>query len=671
MTAQTTARKTAEGVPMIGNPMKSKRPAILAAMAAIAALIGCAPTSVPILLTESPSAPEWEEKWTRYGAYYLTDELFVEASFLSNPFVTTPIGKYVVNKKLKILTREGVEQGTLKIPMYSKSIRKARLGAYDSLGAPMKLDTAAIMREYRKSGNLIFPNIVPGCLLEVHLEFNNQEPITVFEHWFSGEIPVAHGRLTFSNLDKYEYEFARYGHMTEAKTGREKPSDRLVYRTWDVRNARPRSRLDFQEEIDAAEPRVGAVLRRFQSMPVIEGWDKLGSRYEEAALKTSFYNSTKKLRLKVDELRKGKSTDDARAQAVFQWVQDNISYKNSRLTAINPDRIMASGQGNMWEITVVLREMFKHLGLRTDVLVTRPRSMGGFDAKFETPLQLAVPLVSVTVGERTLLAFPYSRGAALGEYPTDFSGLAALSLSHKDSTTIPEFASGASYSHSTYRLDLTGPDAGQNLDMELGGYLGFAVRSALLQEEKKEVKDVFQKHLTELGASNSLKSCKVTDQNARGRPIRANLVFTNPNQSVERKGEMQMKLSHLFPVHFASYDTSRATGFKNAQESVMRERVEAAKVPGRKIEARIPCVDTVNPLFKVTCRTEEDDARLVFTREVTLYKVRLGPAEMRVLHPQILELNRTGEARLILRSDAAAKPESADAGAARRNRKRD
>ncbi len=620
----------------------------LAALAALA-LAACAPTSKPVLLREDPAPASQETDWIRYGAYYLTDELFVEASYLENPFIRTTVNTFIVNKKLKILTREGVGRGTVEVPYYGSQMAGRSLGARDSAGRAIKLDTAAIFREYFKSGKIIFPNVTPGCVLEIHLEFRSQTPLTVFEHWFSGGIPVAHGRFTFSHLDKFNYDFAGYGPLNTGKTDREKPAEELQYKTWEVRNAYPRGRLDFQDEIDATEPRVSIVLRQFMDLPIITTWEKLSESYEDAALKPSFFNSTKKLKRKVEELSQGNQGDEEKAQAVFQWVQDNISYRYSGLDGIDPDKVMASGQGNLWEMAVVLREMFKYLGLNTGVLVTRPRSLGGFDPKFETPLQLSMPLVTVDVGKRTLLAFPYARGAALGEYPEDYFGLSALSLTSKDSARVPDLAGDSSYTRSTYRIDAGSPDADQELDMELGGYLAFAVRNALFQEKKDEVKDVFQRILTKLGTSNALKSCQLTDQNARGKPMLAKLTFVNPTQSVEHKGEAQLKLSHLFPLFFTSYDTTRAAGFKNGLETEEMERVEIAKIPGKKLQANIPCRETANALFKVTCRSEETDTRYAFTRSLFIHKVKLNAAEIRALYPGIVELNRIAEARVILR----------------------
>ncbi len=66
-------------------PVRGGRPAPAFANAAWAAaalwaLTGCAPTSVPVLIEDGADA-EADRKWEKYGAYYVVDEIFVEASF--------------------------------------------------------------------------------------------------------------------------------------------------------------------------------------------------------------------------------------------------------------------------------------------------------------------------------------------------------------------------------------------------------------------------------------------------------------------------------------------------------------------------------------------------------------------------------------------------------------
>jgi hypothetical protein len=525
----------------------------------------------------------------------------------------------------------------------------------------VKLDTSAMLSGFRKTGKLVFPKVGPGSLLGIDLEFRSMSAIPAFEYWFSNALPVAHGRFTFSSLEGFHYEYAAYGPAREGNTRMEKPDGRLHYRSWVVKDIAPRGRIDFQEEIDVAEPRVSVVLRSYNDFPVISDWAGLSRKYEETVFKESFFSSSRKLGEKTDAICRGKSGASEKAEAIFAWVSDNITLKTSDLASIDPDRVIASGQGNVWETAAVLKGMFERAGLKAEVLVTRPRSHGGFDPKFETPLQLAVPLVTVNLDGQDRLAFPFARGGALGEYPDDYFGLSALSLRLQDSVSLPPYAGGETYMVSTYRIDPGAPEGEQGMDLELGGYLAYSTRAALYKQARGEVKEVFQKFLGTLGASNALLRCEVSGQDARGKPLAAKLSFRNPNQAIERKGSTLLRLGNLFPARFASYDTSRATGFKSNLAYRAVERIEAVKPAGRKLEADIPCVPAENALFKVACETQDLPDKLVFTREVRMLPAKLNADQMRALYPQILDLNRIREGNLIVRGEEAAAPAAAAA----------
>src|SRR5690606_38685247 len=111
--------------------------------------------------------------------------------------------------------------------------------------------------------------------------------------------------------------------------------------------------------------------------------------------------------------------------------------------------------------------------------ITRPRSHGGFDPAFVSPAQLAVPLVSVRVGNRDLLAFPFVRGADLGEFPVDYMGLQSLSLVGRSAATLPEFVGERSRTRTEIRLDPEDAAAPVRAEVELTGYPAFSIRNSL------------------------------------------------------------------------------------------------------------------------------------------------------------------------------------------------
>lgn len=631
---------------------------------AAAAFQGCAPTSRPILLEGLPEAAEPDRRWVKFGAYYEVDELFVESSFLQSPFVSGPTSRYIVNKRIRILTSAGAEHGTVRIPQYTQSPSVFRISHWDSLGKPLKLSIEPIRAEYVKTGKVVVPNVSAGSVISIRLEFTSLAALNLLEHWFSGPLPVARGRLTFSHLEHWNYASKTYGQVREGSTASSDGPSELAYRSWEVKDALPRSNVNFQEDIDVTEPRVAVAIRSIREQEIWDGWERIADSYEEVALKPSFLNSTRRLRKLVDSLGQGLPGKAEQAKAAFAWVQKNISHQAGPIRAINPDRVISAGKGTLWEMAVVMREMFKHLGLETGLLVTRPRSLGGFDPAFVSPIQLAIPLVTARIGKRNHVAFPWARGAALGEYPADYLGLQTLSLESGSPATLPDPVMDKATTHYAFRLG-GGEGEPVSATLEMGGYVAFAVRQALMDDGKKDVREAYQKLLSRMGTSNALARCEVEGLDRPGRPVKADLAFSNPDQSISRKGETQTRLSHLFTAYFQSYDTTRVAGYRSHLEAEHTEEVKVDKSPDRVLAANIPCRDQVNKLFAATCSVSETPVEYLFTRKVLIRRAGLTAEEMRGLAGEIAELNRIEEATLVWKAPTAALPAPSTPGSAK------
>jgi hypothetical protein len=627
----------------------------LAGVVAALALVGCAPTSKPLLL-EGKANVDLEKKWEKYGAYYLVDELFVESSYLSSPYVSGPANKYIINKKLKILTTEGTKFGTVEIPVYSESTAVFRITHWDSTGKLVSFSTGPVHSAFLKKGKIVFPNVLPGSVLEMYIEFRNSSAVLTLEHWFSGVLPVSKGRFTFSYLDMYKYDFKPYGPLKEGVTNRTDNLKNLTYKSWEITEALPRSRIDFQDDIDVTEPRLSLAIRKFNSQEVFKYWYKISEEYDKYAMTGSYTRRLTKLRKLVDSLKQGKSTDLDKATTAFGWVQKNILFKPDKVRSIVPDKVIASGQGNMWEIAVVMREMFKYLGLESDVLVTRPRSYGGFDSSFVSPIQLAVTLVTVKIGKTSYLAFPWTTGAALGEYPLDYFGLQALSMSNKKIVLLPDFSGVRAYYRNELRINPNEENSQTQMNLESGGYLAFAIRNSLMGQNAKDIEEAYQKNLTVLGRSNALLKCEVQGIEKTGAPVKAKLVFSNPNQIVMHKGQIQLRLSHIFLPFFSSYDTTRSSGFKNHLDIDYSETLRVPKIPGKFLTSSIYCRNISNALFQLSCASEDTPEEFVFKRTVTVNRKKFNTAEIYALASDIQELNQIRESSLNWKSEVVTAP---------------
>ncbi|MBF0430269.1 MAG: hypothetical protein HQK83_03250 [Fibrobacteria bacterium] len=635
----------------------NKRLLVLVALFSFLLLSGCAPMSKPNLLTGDKVSRAMQDKWKSYGAYYNVDELFIETSYLTTPLTSNPVTRYIINKKIKILTNDGAQYGSLKIPVYSRFIKKFNVIVRDSNNIQIPVPVAKLKSMYKKEGKVIIPRVTKGCEIEILIESSTQSPLMFLEHYFSQPIPVKHARFTLSALSKYNYAFNSYGAINRHQKKPVPNKKNLDYYIWNKQQVLPRSRLRYQQGIDVTEPRVSLVMRSYQTsgmygqMDAINSWEDLTEGYKNILLKQSFFKSTSKLRNKVDEITAPFKSQYVKADAIFHWVQENISYVHSRMNPINPDKVIKNGKGNLWEMAVILSEMFKHIKLDPQIYVTRPHSYGGFDMHFITPAVLSVPLVSVTIFNKEYLVFPYSRGAKLGEYPLNFFDLPALSLKTGMPRMLPPSASGPSYKKQHVIVDLTPDELGDSeikINLEYGGVFAYQKRNSFLDMEKKDIAEVFQKYISELGTSNRLKTHNLETLNDRGKALKSSITFSNSQQVISRKGKTQFRLSHIFNAYLTTYDTTRITKVYNGFETDLEESVEFILPTDKKVDFDISCTDVSNSLFTVKCETKNEEGRYLFTRKLTMHKVLLDQARMKRIVPDIRLLNTINDSKLTL-----------------------
>ena len=625
--------------------------------AVLLALINCIPyTKVPAL-SDVPLAPVKTE-WEKYGAYYEYNELFIETTYVWNPFMSGPQTKYVINKRLRILTTDGAKYASVNVQYYAP-ISVFKLAMKDSLGQQVTLNTAKIRSEYDKTGILLFPKVTAGCQLDINIVFSELQSLSYVEYGFYEEIPVLQGKFTFSYLrNKYQYEIKTYGAASERREN-ENPDavmGKFTQCSWLQQNLLPPSRISYMKSIYETEPRVSVVFRKFYTGDLFQSeqeiyttWEKLAESYSNNLLKTSFFQSSSKLRKKAHELTDGLKSDFDKADAVLKWIQENISYKWSYARAINPDKVFEKREGNMGEQTFLLREMFREINVFKDIIVTRARNRGGFDPDFVTPVSLSIPLLIAEIGGKSYIAYPFYRGAKLGEYPSTFFGVKGLSVERKEIAALPEPFSRQWNGTFSYELGLGQDSTAQKLKVTFVDYWAYDVRTDLVAVDKENTKEIFQKMLTNLGLSNALKSCIVQHLDDRGSPLTVEIEFESQGQMIKRKDQKIMKLDHLFGSYFSFYDSSRTSSLTVDLNQVIMEEITIPKKSGISFETHIKCDPISNPLFSVSCQTRETDAEYYFSRTITIKKTEISAEEMRRLYPDIARLKQIEESYLVIR----------------------
>ena len=582
--------------------------------ASAAALIGCSPFSKPDLLLEPATLSAPPPDAEKYGAYFEVDEMFVEVSFFdAGSYYSTPMTKYIINKQMRILSKEGTKYASIRIPRFATSASKFRLSLKDSSGRRIELDSAVLSRQYFDKGIIIFPNVTPGCYLSIDMEFVTTQALTAFEYSFSANIPVKKSRFTFSSLDSYVYDVKTYGAVPPS-VGSTAATKRHTYKSWTMENYAPLPSLEHQAPLDISEPRVSVVMRSAFSRPVYTSWEGLAEEYEKYVLKKSFFASNTKLGKLADSLTRNLPSALQKGNALLHWVQENMSCEPSELRAINLDKVVTSRTGNLWEITVVLREMLERSGIGAEIMITRSRDYGGFDPSFVTPRALSIPLVIARIGSVEYVANPFRRGGILGEYPLSFFDLHGLSLTTKTTRALPQPLSRESLAEYVFSIDMSkgGSEPPHTLDATMKGYLAYYLRFILLPLSSAERKEYFQTMLTSLGNSNALDSCVIENIEASSEPLLVHIAFHSPGQVVVRGGKKILLLSHLFDKNYDGYDTSRTEAFWTRHNYFLTETVRIRTIPGKKTVASFVCDGISNGLFDSRCSTVESEGEVIF-----------------------------------------------------------
>jgi hypothetical protein len=622
-------------------------------MASVLAIIPrCVPYSTNIaLLSDVPLEPVRAE-WESYGAYYEIDDLFIEAAYLWSPIMEGPQTKYVVKKRVRILSDLGTKYASVEVPYYAPLSRLV-VSMKDASGKPVALNTAKIREEYRKTGVIVFPKATVGCVLDISAVFTSPSSITSFEFAFWKEIPVLKSDFTFSYQDsKYSYAFKTYGDTCEfsVESAPKAVMGKFTQLTWSRRDLLPPPRIAYLKNIFETISRVSLVMRGYSlgqvfgpEKEVFASWNKLSESYNKYLFATSAFKSSQKLEKKAAELTRDVADECARADAILCWVQDSISLCDDDSKNINPDRVIKKREGTIWEITYVLKEMLDKINCFSDIIVTRGKFRGGFDSSFVTPVTLSIPIVIAECDRKKYVAYPFYRGSKLGEYPASFFDCRGVSLQNGAVEPLPPPPGRAWKCDFAYTLDIDSDSISQSLIARFSDYWGYDMRTDLASVKNETIREYFQKMLTNFGLSNALLSCEIENLKERGAPLVARLEFATPGQYIERKGQKLYKLDHLFGSYFSFYDTARTSRFTTDMDEEITEEIVAPKRPGVEARFTMSCAAIDNPLFKVTCEERQNEREYRFSRTLHIKKSDFSAEQMRLMYPDILKLKEIGD----------------------------
>jgi hypothetical protein len=343
-------------------------------------------------------------------------------------------------------------------------------------------------------------------------------------------------------------------------------------------------------------------------------------------------------------------TDSSKAALLLEWVQDAVGTDPDAPALQDPDKVLETQRGNMWQKAALLDEMFSAAGLKSRIVLTRDREQGGLDSAVVAPDAAWEPLVLVTAKGREWAACAHLRAYGLGDYPPGLFGMAALALEEKIICRLPEPAHGAAVMTETEDISLESRE--RRLSLELSGPFAGLARARFLSGQANGEADTLEfcrTFLKAIGFTAPVRACAEANLDRRNQPLKLSLVLEPLGPPVDRAGARQWSLPDLFSRPAWFYDSARVDDYHFPFEQIRKQTVRFAKTPGKRMEPEIPCKESGSEALKVSCRRSEEDGRIVFTREVVIGKGRFPSAALRKDHAALAGLDRIGEAKATLR----------------------
>lgn len=634
-----------------GNNIKS----LLTGLLLVAGLLltGCSDTffTKPVLLCSDRNSPcrKPDDLFEGYDAYYICDEMFVEASY--SKLYGTAHNKVIYNKRIKILTEKGTEYGNVTIPVLTYYPKEFEVTLTDSVGKVIPFDVELLKIDYLRSGKIIVPRVEVGCEIAIYIEFSAWFILPYYEFSFARDIPSAITSFTFSEFTPLEYEFKTYNLSVTPETKTVQATggiDSYRYHIYKMKNVFPLPDLPYQPFADKIEPRVSVVLRSAFDRSIITNWYELSTNFEKTYFQQCRIHENPAVTALAESIENAAGSDLAAADSALRLVQMFTISEDGEAQRCNPDDILSSRRGTVWEIIALLRMLYEKMGLQTDVVVTRAQDYGGFDVDYVNPLSLKIPLLIVTVDETEYVSFPFKHGGRLGEYPAHLQTLNGLSLKNKKTVSLPKSTTGCSRSSLRFYLTPEEDTTEQRALFSLYGNIAYETRVALKNIEVKKRDEFFQQWLSTLGTSNALRSCSIEGIENPGEPLRVNLTFSNMDQIISRGRFTQINFSNLFERYLNAYDTSRVENVVIHQPFIDTVEIHLT-ADGNRIKPFFECASTENELFTVDCDQHGNNDTLVFRRIVQVNATTIDRKGMRKIYPQLRALNEIRESGAIIR----------------------
>ncbi|HEX3187759.1 MAG TPA: DUF3857 domain-containing protein [Pyrinomonadaceae bacterium] len=347
-------------------------------------------------------------------------------------------GQRELTMRIKIQSDAGVERfGQLVFPYTSANeklemdyvrVRKADGSVVSATAADVQDLSAPLAREAPiytdlRQKHITVPGLRPGDQLEYHLVWNIQTPLAKNHFWVEHDF-VERGPIVLSDelvvnipaTSKVKLKTeAGYEPTVKEESGR---------RTYTWKKAQLKRAADEEEkekekaeaaEDEEVEEKDPDEIRPHVQLTTFQSWAEVGQWYEE--LQRDRVVPDAKIKIKAEEIIKGRATEKEKVTALYEYVAKNFRYVSlslgqSRYQPHAAAEVMSNQYGDCKDKHTLLASMLAATGVRAyPVLINSARKL---DVDVPSPGQFDHVITAIQMGNETLWADTTSEIAPAG-----------------------------------------------------------------------------------------------------------------------------------------------------------------------------------------------------------------------------------------------------------------
>ena len=350
---------------------------------------------------------------------YSQEAAVIEQLSMSYRFERDGTGQRELNLRVRVQSDAGVERfGQLIFPYSSANekldmdfvrVRKADGAVVNAttsdiqdLSAPLARE-APIYTDLRQK-HITVPGLRPGDLLEYHLVWNMHTPLARNHFWVEHDF-VTRGPIVLNDELTVNIPSASKVKL-KTESGYEPAikdqNDRRVY-TWKkaklVRDSDQDEKAKEKSEDEETEERDPEEIRPHVQLTTFQSWDEVGQWY--AALQSDRVVPDERIKVKAEEVIRGRSTEKEKVTALYEYVAKNFRYVSlslgqGRYQPHAATDVMSNQYGDCKDKHTLLASMLAATGLRAyPVLINSARKL---DVDIPSPGQFDHVISAIPLG---------------------------------------------------------------------------------------------------------------------------------------------------------------------------------------------------------------------------------------------------------------------------------